>query len=81
MKLYGYEKNSEDMIELNEISIISSIKEMKKLVEFLEHTIECHSSLENSGEACHTHFRDWDSEWQSDQADLVIVTEFDTMTK
>lgn len=76
MKVYGYEKNNETMLELNEISICSSISELRKLVAFLENTINSHSSVAEKTEICHSHLRDWDSDWQTDQTDIIIVTKF-----
>jgi hypothetical protein len=74
MKLYGYRDNDEDIIELKEVSIVTSVSELKKLIKFIESTIESHNSVNNSSELCHSHLRDWDNEWQKDQPDIIIVT-------
>ncbi len=76
MKIYGYEKDNDNMIELNEVSIMSSISEMEQFIEFLKFAVESHSSVENSSELCHSHLRDWDENWINGQPDVIVVTEF-----
>ncbi|QSX06712.1 hypothetical protein JYG23_04470 [Sedimentibacter sp. zth1] len=77
MKIYGYEKNNEDMIELNEISIMSNINELKNLVSFLQNVVESHSNVVGETEMCHSHLRDWDENWDISQPDIIIATKFD----
>lgn len=77
MKVYGHQKDSEDLIELNEISILSDIDELKNLLNYLQEVIQQHSKVVGETELCHSHLRDWDENWESGQPDIVIVTQND----
>jgi hypothetical protein len=76
MKIFGYEKEGTELIELTEVSIASSIDELEKLIGFLKSTAESHRLVENKTEMCHSHLRDWDESWNSEHPDVVVVTEF-----
>lgn len=77
MKVYGYENDSEDLIELGEVSIMASISEVKNLLNYLENVINEHSKVVGQKEMHHSHLRDWDENWESGQPDIVIVTNED----
>lgn len=75
MKLYGYEKNNDSILELSEITFVSSVTELRKLVKFLEDTItESEKFMENSN-LTHFHLRDWDKEWDENNPDIIFVQE------
>jgi hypothetical protein len=74
LKVYGYQKNIEDLIELQEVSFQSDIKELDKLIKFLQEVKEQHSKINGEVELCHSHFRDWDIEWKAGSTDIIVVT-------
>ncbi|QAA33760.1 hypothetical protein [Clostridium manihotivorum] len=76
MKLFGYEKESEDLIELEEVSFECNIEELDKIIKFLQY-VKCeHSKISSESGLCHSHFRDWDVEWKHESADIIIVTNY-----
>lgn len=76
MKVFGYQKDREELIELQEVSFQSDIKELNKIITFLQNIKEQNSKLAGNGELCHSHFRDWDVEWQDNSTDIIVVTTF-----
>lgn len=74
MKVFGYQKDSEDLIELQEISLQSDITELDKIIKFLQNVKEQHSKVIDGVELCHSHFRDWDVEWKPGSTDIIVVT-------
>lgn len=79
MKLYGYEKNKEEIIELSEVSVVSSISDIIKLKGFLEHCLNTYSTEEISEDIIHLHYRDWNKEWKNDDADIVVVPKMENL--
>ena len=73
MKIFGYQKDSEELMELEEISIQSDIAELDKIIEFLQYVKKQHRGIKE-GEFCNSHFRDWDIEWKSGSPDIIVVT-------
>lgn len=74
MKVFGYQKDSENLIELQEVSIQSDITELDKIIKFLQKVKEQHSKVTDGEELCHSHFRDWDVEWKLGSTDIIVVT-------
>ncbi|SMD16455.1 hypothetical protein [Sporomusa malonica] len=74
MKVFGYQKDSEILIELQEVTFQSDIKELDKIIKFLLNVKEQHSKVTVKEELCHSHFRDWDIEWQANSTDIIVVT-------
>ena len=74
VKVFGYQKNGENLIELQEVSFQSDIKELDKIIKFLQDVKEQHSKVIDEVELCHSHFRDWDVEWKVDSPDIIVVT-------
>lgn len=76
MKIFGYQKESEDLIELQEISFQADIKELDKMIKFLQSVKEEHGKvvLRTKEDMCHSHFRDWDGEWLISDPDIIVVT-------
>ena len=77
MKIFGYEKDRDDLLELEEVSLQCSIEELDKFIDFLHNVKKEHSTIVNKVEFCHSHFRDWDVTWKKGEADIIIVTEFE----
>lgn len=74
MIVFGYQYDSEDLIELQEVSILGSIRELDKMIKFLQEVKEKHSKVSDEVELCHSHFRDWDTEWKEGTADIIVIT-------
>ena len=83
MKVFGYQKDKknlveEDLMELREVSFLSNIEELEKLITFLQEIKTQHSKLANKfineTDLCHSHFRDWDTSWETGSVDVIIVT-------
>lgn len=74
MKVFGYQKDSENLIELQEVSFQSDIKELDKIIKFLQDVKEDHSKIIGEVELCHSHLRDWDIEWKVGSTDIIVVT-------
>ena len=73
MKVFGYQKDSEELIELQEVSFQANIKELNKIITFLQNIKEQHSKLAGKGELCHSHFRDWYVEWQGLVQQILLL--------
>ena len=74
MKAFGYQKDSDELIELEEVSFQSDIEGLDKLIKFLQEVKEQHMKVIGESELCHSHFRDWDDDWKSDSTDIIVVT-------
>ena len=77
LKAYGYIGNSEEMVELKELTIKCDIDEIDKMISFLKITKQRHEYFADSGEVAHTHYRDWDKEWESEELDVIITTDYE----
>lgn len=75
MKIYGYQKNKEKLIEMDEISILSNIDEFKNLLDYLQDVLNKHSEVANETDMQHSHFKDWNKKSDSEQPDIIIVTQ------
>lgn len=75
MKIFGYEKDSESLLSLEEMSILCTIQEIDMLIEFLKYSKQELKSVEESGGTGHCHFRDYSKEWEKGNPDFIIVTE------
>lgn len=74
MIIYGYEKDSEDLLKLEEASILCSVTELEKIICFLIEVKKEHEKIASNIEICHSHYRDWDKEWDKSSSDLIIAT-------
>lgn len=74
VKVFGYQKDGEELIELQEVSFQSDIRELDKIIEFLQEVKEHHSKVIGEVELCHSHFRDWDVGWKAGSTDIIVVT-------
>lgn len=75
VKVFGYQKDSENLIELQEVSFQTDITELDKIIKFLQNVKEQHSKVIGEVELCHSHFRDWDDEWKPGSTDFIVVTD------
>ena len=73
MKVFGYAKNNEELMDLREASLLVNMNELDKLIEFLQMAKEKHGHVKNSGDFSYSHFRDWDRDWQVGDGDLIIA--------
>ena len=74
VKVFGYQNDSEELIELEEVSFKGNIRELDKLIKFLQQAKEQHSKVIGEVEMCHSHYRDWDTEWNPGTTDIIVVT-------
>lgn len=76
MKIFGYECNNDEVLELTEGTIECTIEELDKIIIFMQTTKEEFSKVDNYEGVCHSHYRDWDKEWCNSSSDLIILTKF-----
>ncbi len=74
MKVFGYQKDSEELIELQEVTFQSDIEGLNKIIKFLHEVKEQCSKVVGEVDLCHSHFRDWDVDWKAGSTDIIIVT-------
>jgi flagellin-specific chaperone FliS len=74
VKVFGYKNDSEELIELEEVSFQSDIEELDKIIKFLQEVKEQHSKVIGETELCHSHFRDWDVDWKAGSTDIIFTT-------
>ena len=74
MKFFGYKKNDDQLLELEEVSLECSLSELKEIIEFLDRAKTEHTSVMRKTDMCHSHFRDWKSSWKKGNPDFIIVT-------
>lgn len=74
MKVFGYQYDSEDLEELQEVTFQVNIRELDKLIEFFQQVKEQNSKVNGEDQMCHSHFRDWDAEWKNGTADVIVVS-------
>lgn len=76
MKIFGYQKDSEDLLKLEEVSIQCSIGELENIISFLDKVKREHGTVEGRTDMCHSHFRDWNPTRKKGEPDIIIVTQF-----
>ena len=74
LRVFGYQKDSEELIELQEVSFQSDIGELDKVIKFLQEVKKQHNKVIDEVELCHSHFRDWDVDWKVGSTDIIVVT-------
>lgn len=75
MKIYGYQKDDDTLLRLEEMSLQCTTKELEKIIEFLKDIKTEHEKISSSVSMCHSHWRDWDSTWVEGEPDIIIVTD------
>lgn len=76
MRVYGYQKDSEELIELGEVTFVSNIEGLEKIIEFFQEVKAQHSRVANGTDMCHSHLRDWDFAWKKGTIDIIVATTF-----
>lgn len=76
MKAYGYQENSNNLLELEEVSFECDIEELDEIIKFFQYVKEEHSKVRLETELCHSHLRDWKDGWKKDLTDIIVVTNF-----
>lgn len=78
MKFIGNKSRySKKDINLKEITINCSVKELDKIIEFLKFCKKNHGGVDDEFNVCHTHLQDWDKSWKIGMTDIVIYSIFD----
>lgn len=74
MKIYGSRVDDEESVQLKEVIFNCNVEEIQELITFLEIVKERHESYLKTDGECHTHYRDWNKEWEIDLPDIVVTT-------
>lgn len=75
MKVYGYEKNGEDLLELEEMTFLCNLEELDEIIQFLQYVKKEHTGVNGETESCHTHLQDWKDNWTKGSTDIIVQTE------
>lgn len=78
MKAYGYKKNNDDLLELEEVSFECEIEEIDEIIKFFQYVKEEHTKARLETEFCHSHLRDWKESWNNESTDIIVVTSFNS---
>ncbi len=73
MKIYGYQRNHDELLDMQEVSFQCSLEEIEKIIQFLNKVRDEHGKVKDRTKICHSHLRDYDADWEKD-TDLIIVT-------
>jgi hypothetical protein len=76
MKVYGYSENGDFIAKLKEVTLDCNIEEIENLINFLKDVKEKHAKVAQKTDYCHSHFRDWEKDWQPNFSDVIILTNF-----
>jgi len=74
MRMYGYQKECEQLEELKEVAFECNIEELENIINFLIVVKAEHERVAGKTELCHSHYRDWDKKWTPNSPDFIIVT-------
>lgn len=74
MKIFGRTEKGTESLALKEVVMECSVEEIGRLLSFFEMVKERHDYYADISDECHTHFRDWEKEWETSDPDLIIVT-------
>ena len=81
MKAYGYQKNNDNLLELEEVSFECDIKEIDEIIKFFQYVKKEHSKTRLEAEFYHSHLRDWKESWTNESSDIIVVTNFSSSFK
>lgn len=76
MKIYGYKKNSDEFVELEEASVECDLLELDNIIKFLKNVKDEHNKVSNKTDICHSHYRDWCKHWNKNDTDIIVITQF-----
>lgn len=76
MKIFGYQKDNDNLLDMEKVSIQCTIPELEKLIDFFTEVKKEHSKVANETTMCHSHLKDWNTTWRKGEPDLIVVTPF-----
>ena len=76
MKIFGYQKDSDKLLNLNEMTIQCDVNELDRMIIFLNEVKTKHSAIYGKTDMCHSHLRDMDLQWKNGDPDIIVVTKF-----
>lgn len=76
MKAYGYQKNNDNLLELEEVSFECDIEEIDEIINFFQYVKEEHSKVRLEKGFCYSHLRDWKASRSNESTDIIVVTNF-----
>ena len=76
MMFFGYEKDSDRLLKLEEVSLQCNLDELEEVINFLKTVKIEHPSVMDKTDMCHSHFRDWKVGWNNCDPDFIIVSQF-----
>ena len=76
MQIYGYQKEVDTLLNLEEVSLQCTLEELDDIIAFLTKSREEHAKVIEETSMCHSHFRDWNSAWKQGDSDLIVVTTY-----
>ena len=79
MRIFGYQKDGQELLELREATISCRLDELDKIIDFLIEVRKKHASVAEITPMCHSHLRDWDNTWKKGDPDFIIVSEFESL--
>ena len=73
MEIYGYEREGDELLELEEVSLKISAHELDDLIDFLKLT--CELMKKHGDDFGHEHFKDWLLKKQKKihKTDIIVV--------
>ncbi len=74
MQIYGYQKNGDVLINLEEVSLQCTLEELDDIINFLTKLRKEHADVLGKTNICHSHYKDWKMEWNQGDPDLIVVT-------
>lgn len=82
MNIYGY-SNGSKLLKLKEISIETSIEELKDIILFLNHVKDEHMDrmvnmkykFPLNTPICSLHLKDWNLKYKNGNGDIIIITQ------
>lgn len=78
MKIYGYKKEDENLICLEEATIQCTYEELSKLAQFINDSLDEFVKGKHYDDNAHIHFRDWSESWTEEESDFIIAVTNDT---
>ena len=76
MRIFGYQKDSDKLLNLNEMTIQCDVNELDRIIVFLNEVKTKHSTVSEKTDMCHSHLRDIDLQWKNGDPDIIVVTKF-----
>lgn len=73
MKIYGYKKDDNNLMCLEETTVQCTYEELSKLAQFFKDSLDEFAKMKNDAENAHIHFRDWSDSWTEEDSDFIIA--------